>query len=67
VTLSGIASDQVGDRTVRTAILSSPSGVLLVREGDDVLGQYRVAKITEDAVELTRVSDGTTLRVGLKP
>lgn len=66
VSLSGVATDQVGDRTVRTAVLSSPSGVLLVREGDDVLGQYRVERIGEDAVELKRLSDGATLRLTLK-
>jgi hypothetical protein len=67
VSLSGVASDPDGQRTVRTAILSSPSGVLLVHEGDDVLGQYRVGAIGEDAVELTRLSDGTSFRITLKP
>jgi hypothetical protein len=66
VSLSGVATDQAGDRTVRTAILSSPSGVLLVHEGDDVLGQFRVDRIGEDAVDLTRISDGSTLRLTLK-
>ena len=65
VSLSGVASDPDGQRTVRTAILSSPVGVLLVREGDDVLGQYRVGAIGEDSVELTRLSDGTSLRLTL--
>lgn len=67
VSLSGIAEDQVGQRVDRTAILSSPDGVLLVHEGDDVLGQYRVAKIESEAIELVKVADGTTLRLGLKP
>lgn len=67
VTLSGVASDQVGDRTERTAILSSPAGVLLVREGDDVLGLYKVTRVGEDAVELLRLADGVTVRVALKP
>jgi hypothetical protein len=66
VSLSGVATDQAGDRTVRTAILSSPSGVLLVHEGDDVLGQFRVERIGEDAVDLTRLSDGSPLRLALK-
>ncbi len=66
VSLSGVASDPDGQRTVRTAILSSPMGVLLVHEGDDVLGQYRVGAIGEDSVELTRLSDGTALRLTLK-
>ena len=64
VSLAGIAEDQVEQRAERTAILSSPEGVLLVREGEDVLGQYRVAKIESDAVELVRHADGTTLRLG---
>lgn len=67
VSLSGIAEDQVNERVERTAILSSAAGVLLVREGDDVLGQYRVAKIEGEAIELVKLSDGSTLRLGLKP
>lgn len=67
VTLAGVASDPDGARTVRTAILSSAAGVLLVHEGDEVLGQYRVGTIGEDSVELTRLSDGTALRITLKP
>jgi hypothetical protein len=64
VTLSGIAEDQDGQRVERTAILSSPSGVMLVHEGDPVLGDYRVARIESDAVELVK-SDGSTLRLAL--
>lgn len=67
VSLSGIAEDQVGERVERTAILSSPSGVLLVREGDEVLGQYRVVKIDSDAVELVKLVDTAPLRLTLKP
>ena len=65
VSLSGIAEDQVGQRLERTAILSSPEGVLLVHEGDDVLGQYRVVKIESEAVELVKLGDGTTFRLSL--
>jgi hypothetical protein len=64
VTLSGIAEDQNGQRVERTAILSSPSGVMLVHEGDPVLGDYRVARIESEAVELVK-SDGSTLRLTL--
>lgn len=67
VSLSGIAEDQVNQHVERTAILSSPEGVLLVREGDEVLGQYRVARIESEAVELVKLADGTTLRLGFKP
>ena len=66
VSLSGVASDPDGQRTVRTAILSSPAGVLLVHEGEEVMGQFRVGVIGEDSVELTRLSDGTTLRLALR-
>lgn len=67
VSLSGIAEDQVGERMERTAILSTPSDVLLVREGDEVMGgQYRVTKIDAGAVELLKLADGTTLRLALK-
>ena len=63
VSLAGIAEDQVEQRVERTAILSSPDGVLLVHEGEDVLGQYRVAKIESEAVELVRHADGTIFRL----
>ena len=67
VSLAGIAEDQVERRVERMAILSSPAGVLLVHEGDDVLGQYRVTKIESEAAELVKLADGTTLRLSLKP
>lgn len=66
VSLSGIAEDLVDGRTVRTAVLSSPTGVLLVREGEEVLGYYRVARIEAEAVELISLSDGTSSRLSLK-
>jgi hypothetical protein len=65
VRLSGIAEERSGERVERTAVLSSPSGVLLVREGDDVLGQYRVERIEADAVELSRTDDGSRLRLSM--
>lgn len=67
VSLSGIAEDRVGERLERTAILSTPSDVLLVREGDAVMGQYRVTKIEAGAVELLKLADGTMLRLALRP
>ena len=70
VSLAGIAEDQIddlnGQHVERTAVLSAPDGVLLVREGDDVLGLYRVLTIESDAVELAR-TDGTTLRLSFRP
>ena len=65
VSLSGIAEDQRGQELERTAILSSRSGVLLVREGDEVAGEYRVTRIESEAVELTKI-EGTILRLTLR-
>jgi hypothetical protein len=62
--LSGIAEDQKGEQVIRTAILSSPAGVLLVHEGDTVLAEYQVGRIDGEAVELVK-ADGTTLRLSL--
>ena len=67
VSLSGIAENVIEQRIERTAILSSRDDVLLVREGDAVLGEYRVTKIESEAIELLRIVDGTTLRLTLKP
>lgn len=65
MSLSGIAEDQVNGEISRTAVVSSPAGVELVREGDQILG-YRVARIEGEAVELVRIADGTTRRLALK-
>jgi hypothetical protein len=67
IRLSGIAEDGPADRIERTAVLSVPAGVLLVREGDVVLGQYRVARIEAGAVELTDASGGPAVRLTLRP
>lgn len=66
VSLSGVAEDQVDGRTVRTAVLSSPAGVLLAREGDEILGFYRVERIEPDAVQLVAIGDGASQRLTLK-
>jgi hypothetical protein len=67
LTLAGIAEDRVGDEQVRTAIISTPSDVLLVKVGDQVGGQFTVTAIDPDAVELVRVDTGATVRLALKP
>ena len=70
VSLAGIAEDRIeapgGPRVERTAVLSAPDDVLLVREGDEVLGLYRVVSIGSDAVDLER-ADGTMVRLGFQP
>jgi hypothetical protein len=65
--LTGIAEDTAGATSVRTAVLSTPDDVLLVREGDTVAGQYRVGPVMPSFVELTRLSDGSVVRLSLKP
>jgi Tfp pilus assembly protein PilP len=67
ITLSGIAEDKVGDQVVRTAIVSTPSDVLLVKEGELIGDQYKVVKIAADAIELVRLEDGSIVRLALKP
>jgi len=63
VLLSGIAEEQVNGAPARTAVLSSPAGVLLVHEGDEVLGYYRVARIESEAVELVSLQSGVGTRL----
>jgi hypothetical protein len=65
VTLAGVAEDRLQQGIERTAILSTQAGVLLVRVGDEVLGQYRVSIVEEEAVVLVSLADGSTLRLSL--
>jgi hypothetical protein len=65
ITLDGIASDNGDGQQQRTAILHTDAGVVLAKEGDVVAG-YRVATIGADAVELMKVDDGSSLRLGLR-
>lgn len=66
VRLAGIAVDQENGAAVHTAILSTPNGVVLARAGDEVLGQFRVSRIDDDAVELVSTS-GDAVRLSLRP
>jgi len=65
LTLAGVAEDRLESGAQRTAILSSPAGVQLVREGDELLGQYRVVTIEGEAVELMSLTDGSVIRLSL--
>lgn len=62
IVVAGIAEEEVDGRVERTAILSSPMGVLLVREGEEILDYYRVNRIEAEAVELVRLTDGEPTR-----
>ncbi len=57
--LAGIAADQSDSGIVRTAILSTFSGVVLARPGDEVLDRFRVTDVHEDAVDFVTIADGT--------
>ena len=63
--LSGIASDVVDGKPQRSAVLSGPAGVVIVREGESVAGLYNVIAIAEDSIELEATVDGSrrTLRL----
>jgi hypothetical protein len=65
--LSGFAEDPGPDGAiVRTAIISSPTQLYLVKEGETVAARYRVTKLSADAVELADVNSGASLRLVLK-
>jgi hypothetical protein len=64
--LTGVAADREGEGATRTAVLGTPDGVVLAREGDTVLERYRVTKIEEEAVELVTIADGVAVRLTLR-
>ena len=57
--LSGIATDLVDGKPQRSAVLSAPAGVLIVREGESVAGLYVVRSIGEESIELEATADGS--------
>jgi hypothetical protein len=65
--LSGIAEDPGPDGPIRTAIISSPGELFLVKEDDLVTPRFRVVKISVDVVELVDVETKATLRLALAP
>ena len=58
IVLSGIATDVIDGTTERTAVLTTPSGVVLAGVGDMVGTDYRVRAIQDDGVDLESTSDG---------
>jgi hypothetical protein len=65
-TLAGIGSTQTDAGMQHTAILSTPAGVVIARQGDSVDGGYRVDAIDDSGVML-KAADGTVTRLSLKP
>ena len=67
IELAGIAEDQQGDKTTRTAIISTLSGdTFLVKEGESIAGRYRVKAVGADAVELIDLLTGEVRRLALR-
>jgi hypothetical protein len=64
--LAGIAEDAGPEGPVRTAIISGPGQLFLVKEGETVMLRYRVAKISEDVVELIDLGDNSIRRLALR-
>jgi hypothetical protein len=64
--LAGIAEDAGPEGPVRTAIISGQGQLFLVKEGETVMLRYRVAKISEDVVELIDLGDNSVRRLALR-
>ena len=64
--LIGVAEDTAAGRSVRTAIISAPDQLYVVREGEPVTSRYGVARISADVVELVDTGDASALRLVLK-
>ena len=64
--LIGVAEDNAAGNPVRTAIISAPDQLYVVREGERVTSRYGVARISADVVELVDTGDSTALRLALK-
>jgi hypothetical protein len=62
ITLAAIAIDPVDGGTERTAVLTTPTGIVFAKEGQ-VVGDYRVEAIDDDGVDLVSVGDGGVKRL----
>ncbi len=67
IDLVGIAEDRTPKGVVRTAIISALSGELfLVKEGESIVGRYRVKAVGADSVELSDQLTGAVRRLALR-
>lgn len=62
LSLLGIAEEG----SVRTAMIESGDELLMVTEGQTVVGRYRVGTVSPDAVDLIDLGTGATRRLSLK-
>jgi hypothetical protein len=65
IRLSGIVTNTVGGVRQRSAVLNTPDGVIMAREGE-MAGAYRVVRVEEDAIEVVG-PDGSARRLSLRP
>ena len=65
VSLAGIGSERTSYGRRRTAILSADGRVFLAQIGAEVMGRFQVRAVTDDAVELFDLGNGTVLRLTL--
>jgi hypothetical protein len=65
--LTGIAEDQQGDVMVRTAIVSGPGNLWLVKAGDTLDGRFQVVAVEADAVDIIRADTGAAIRLSFRP
>jgi hypothetical protein len=67
IDLVGVAENRESGKIVRTAIISALSGDLfLVKEGELIVGRYRVKTVGADAVELIDLVVGGERRLALR-
>jgi hypothetical protein len=64
--LIGVAEDTASGNPVRTAIISAPDQLYVVREGEHVTSRFGVQRISPDVVELVDTVDASALRLALK-
>ena len=65
VSLTAIANDVVDGTAQRTAILNTPQGIVIAREGD-VVGEYRVRAIDDEGVDLVSTNDESVRRISIR-
>ena len=64
--LAGIAEDSGPDGPERTAFISGPGQLFMVKVGENVTSRYLVARISADVVELKDLADGSIRRLAMK-
>jgi hypothetical protein len=66
MTLAGIAESAGADGPVRTAIVSTPNELFMVKVGDRFAMRYRVDRIGAEAVEIQDGLTGQPITIGLR-